>query len=237
MAEIKVLQNVHCEDLGIIYQVLKNYGFEPRYVQSYAGEAVPKALDDAVALIVMGGLMGVYEHARYPFLLEEMRLIEVALKAQKPVLGICLGSQLMAATLGAEVTQGVVKEIGWHKVELSDVGRGDSMWREVESSFVGYHWHGDVFELPTGAASLASSQHIACQAFSYGSNAYGLLFHMEITGKIIGDMVATFADELRQENLDGQEILARADENLPALQHRGRTFFQAWADQIVQAMS
>ena len=67
--------------------------------------------------------MGVYEHARYPFLLEEMRLIEVALKAQKPVLGICLGSQLMAATLGAEVTQGVVKEIGWHKVELSEVGR------------------------------------------------------------------------------------------------------------------
>ena len=123
MAQIKILQNVHCEDLGIIYQVLKNYGFESHYVQSYAGEAVPKALDDAVALIVMGGPMGVYEHARYPFLLEEMRLIEVALKAQKPVLGICLGSQLIAATLGAKVTQGAVKEIGWHKVELSEVGR------------------------------------------------------------------------------------------------------------------
>ena len=67
MAEIKVLQNVHCEDLGIIHPILKSYGFEPRYVQSYAGETVPQALDDAVALIVMGGPMGVYEHARYPF--------------------------------------------------------------------------------------------------------------------------------------------------------------------------
>ena len=237
MTEIKVLQNVHCEDLGIIHPILKSYGFEPCYVQSYAGETVPQALDDAVALIVMGGPMGVYEHARYPFLLEEMRLIEVALKAQKPVLGICLGSQLMAAVLGAEVTPGAVKEIGWHQVELSEVGRGDPMWREAESSFVGYHWHGDVFELPAGAAALAFSQHTDCQAFSYGSNAYGLLFHMEITSEIVGAMVATFADELRQENLDGREIVARTDAYLPTLQRQGRAFFRAWVGQVAPAAS
>ena len=217
MAAIKVLQHVHCEDLGIIAQILQSYGFEPQYVHSFAGESVPKTIEDAAGLIIMGGPMGVYDHARYPFLVDEIRLIEAALKAQKPVLGICLGGQLMAAALGAEVKRGAAKEIGWHKIELSEAGRGDWLWSGVESSFMGYHWHGDIFELPAGALSLAFSQHTCCQAFSYGRNAYGLLFHMEITKKIIRDMIVTFVDELRQENLDGQEILAQADEYLGSL--------------------
>ncbi len=236
MAKIWVLQHVHCENLGIIAQVLQGCGFEPHYVQTFAGEPVPEEMKDATGLIVMGGPMGVYDQDRYPFLKDEMRLIDQALKAEKPVLGVCLGSQLLAAVLGAEVKKGNAKEIGWHGVELSEEGRGDWLWSGVESSFMAYQWHGDVFDLPAGATSLAFSQLTSCQAFSYGRNAYGLLFHMEVTEKIIQDMVDTFAEELQEENLDGQEILAQAGQHLPALQRRGRAFFQAWAGLAVEAM-
>lgn len=101
--------------------------------------------------------MGVYEQDRYPFLSEEIRLIETALKQEKPLLGVCLGSQLLAAALGVKVTKGRKKEIGWHPVNLTDAATTDPLWGGVKSPFVAYHWHGDTFELPRAAVSLASS--------------------------------------------------------------------------------
>jgi GMP synthase (glutamine-hydrolysing) len=186
-------------------------------------------MDGAGCLILLGGPMGVYEAERYPFLADEIRLVERALREDKPVLGVCLGSQLLASALGAEVSPSGGKEIGWHPVTLTGAASNDPIWGEVESPLTAYHWHGDVFELPKGAVSLASSRQTECQAYRYGQNAYGILFHLEVTREIVEDMVAAFGDELRAEGLDGGAILSDTQRYLPELQRVGKGLFNRWA--------
>ncbi len=229
MSKVLALQHIPCETLGTIGDCLKSSGIVVEYIHTFKGQSIPRELGDFTGLIVMGGPMGVYDHHRYSFLLEEMRLIEHALKEDKPVFGVCLGSQLLAASLGTEVRKGKKKEIGWLGVKLTDAAAQDPLWKGVESPFIAYHWHGDIFELPNGAVSLASSELTACQAFRYGNSVYGFLFHMEVTQGIIQEMVESFRDELQEEKIDGASILLRAKENLPPLQLIGKKVFQRWA--------
>ena len=229
MTKVWVLQHVNCETLGTITDALQAVGIRHEYVRAFKGEPVPKEMGDGAGLIVMGGPMGVYEQNSHPFLADEMRLIEKALSEQKPILGVCLGSQLLAATLGAAVTKGERKEIGWYPVALTDACKSDPLWKGIESPFTAYHWHGDIFDLPHEAVSLASSALTKHQAFRYGHGAYGFLFHMEVTPTIIQDMVETFQNELLQAKVDGEEILRKAPNHLPQLQAIGRLVFQRWA--------
>ena len=229
MAKVWVIQHIVCETLGTIADALEGPGILYQYIRPFAGDRVPEEMGDASGLIVMGGPMGVYERDAYPFLADEMRLIEKALQAQVPILGVCLGSQLLAATLGAAVTKGQRKEIGWYPVTLADACKDDPLWSGAESPFTAYHWHGDVFELPSGATALASSAMTKHQAFRYDRNAYGFLFHMEVTTGMIRDMVNAFAEELREAKVDGKEILNRTAECLPPLQAIGQSVFQRWA--------
>jgi GMP synthase (glutamine-hydrolysing) len=185
-------------------------------------------MNDAAGLIVMGGSMSVYDHERFSFLLDEQHLIEQALKDEKPVLGVCLGSQLLAAILGAGVKKGIQKEIGWHQITLTEYATLDPLWKGVESRFMAYHWYGDIFELPGGAVSLASSELTPCQAFRYGETVYGFLFHMEVTEKIITDMVSAFQSELDEENINQASILQKAAAQLPKLQSIGEKVFRRW---------
>ncbi len=237
MSKIWVLQNAPPENLGIADQVLQSNGLAPAYVRTFAGEEVPRYMEDAAGLVILGGPMGVYERDRYPFIDAAMRLIDQALKQDKPILGICLGSQLLATALGARVTRGAHKEIGWYPIELQPAANQDPLVSGLEPSFMGYHWHGDIFELPDGATALASSAHTAYQAFSYGRAAYGVLFHMEVTAQIIADMVWAFADEVREAGLDGEQIKTDAAQHLPALHANGQTFFQNWATLCLAAIS
>src|ERR1700742_1861325 len=229
MERVYVLQHIDTEPLGTIGEAIAARGFEAEYVHGYEGEAIPKSLDDAAGVVVMGGPMGVYEQNEFPFLRDELRLIESALRDEKPVLGICLGSQLLAAALGAEVRKGGHKEIGWFPVSLTDAGRHDRLFEGVGQSFTAYVWHGDVFDLPSGAERLASSEQTTDQAFRFGKNAYGLLFHLEVTPQIITDMMTAFADELAEEKLDGQQIISQMPDHLPALESIGATVFKRWA--------
>ena len=230
--EVYVLQHIHCETLGTIADALKSKGIAAHYLRSFAGEPVPRDMADAAGLIIMGGPMGVYEQDLYPYLREELRLIETALRQGKPVLGVCLGSQLLAAALGAEVKPNTAKEIGWYPITLTDTARQDHLWKGVEPSFAAFHWHGDIFDLPQGAASLASSTLTPCQAYRYGTNAYGLLFHMEVTREQIALMVDTFQDELLTEGIDGRALVAQSERHLAAMQGIGATVYQRWADLV-----
>ena len=237
MNKIWVLQNAQPENLGIAGQVFQGCGLAPAYIHTFAGEEVPRYMDEAAGLVVLGGPMGVYEHDRYPFIDAATRLIDQALKEDKPVLGICLGSQLLATALGARVARGSQKEIGWYPIQRKPAASEDQLMGGLQPSFMGYHWHGDIFDLPKGATALASSARTAYQAFSYGRAAYGVLFHMEVTTQIIADMVRAFADEVREEGLDGEQIKADAAQHLPALHANGRTFFQNWATLCLEADS
>lgn len=229
MSRVLAIQHVRCETLGTIADALSAQGISVDAIRTFDGQLVPIGMGGADALIVLGGPMGVYEQDRHPFLRQEIRLIEEALRDEKAVLGICLGSQLLASALGAKVTKGKRKEIGWHPVRLTEAGRSDQLWTGLDPAFTAYHWHGDVFDVPPGAVALASSDLTECQAFRYGRQAYGVLFHMETTEKIVEDMVKTFSDELREEGIDGREIRDRAGDHMPKLQRIGRVVFGRWA--------
>jgi len=225
---VSIIQHHSCEDLGIIADTLSRAAISPRYIRSFEGQSVPKEIGDAAGLIVMGGPQSVYEQDKFPFLRDEMRLIEDALKHTRPVLSICLGSQLLAATLGANVYPGRQKEIGWHRISLTDFAANDALFLGEPSSLTAFHWHGDTFDLPRGATLLAYSALTARQAFRYGQNAYGLLFHMEVSLPQVLTMVETFADELQSAGLNGTAIKLNAHTYLPALQKIGREVFARW---------
>jgi GMP synthase (glutamine-hydrolysing) len=233
MSKVWVLQHIGCETLGTMADALEAAKVSVEQIRLFEGMPVPREMGDAAGLIIMGGPMGVYDDPHYPFLSDEIRLIKQVLKEEKPILGICLGSQLLAAALGAAVMPGEKKEIGWHPVQLTQEAQDDPLWSGIEPVFIGYHWHGDVFQLPEGAIPLARSKQTERQAFRYGPNAYGFLFHMEVTEKIIEEMVETFSEELIESRIDGGEIIRKIPDHLPRLQEVGGTVFQRWAKLIV----
>jgi GMP synthase (glutamine-hydrolysing) len=226
--EVIVLQHAPCETLGTIENALAESHTDIRVVRSYAEEPVPGSMAGAAGLIVMGGPMGVYEETRFPFLRHELNLIQRALADAVPVLGVCLGSQLLATALGAPVRKGLRKEIGWHPVYLEPAASDDPLFREAPLGFDAFHWHGDVFDLPTGAVRLAHSSLTECQGFRYGENAYGILFHVEVTPDTAADMIYTFSDELREEGIDAVELARKTKSGIAALQKVGPGVFSNW---------
>jgi GMP synthase-like glutamine amidotransferase len=223
------IQHIACETPGLIAEVLAAQGVALETVRTFLGEPVPRVIDRYDGLIVIGGPMGVYEQDQHPFLTDEIHLLQDAVRRDVPVLGVCLGSQLLAAALGAPVTPGPRKEIGWFPVTLSSQARERDPWRVLPRIFTALHWHGDVFALPNGAVTLASSGLTTHQAFQYGPAAFGILFHLEITEAILAGMVATFAEELRHAGIDGREIISQAANFLPELNVLGRALFLNWA--------
>jgi GMP synthase (glutamine-hydrolysing) len=185
----------------------------------------------AGGLIVMGGPQGVYETEQHPYLKDEMRLIENALKDNRPVMGVCLGSQLLAAALGAKVYRGAHREIGWHSVRLSAEAKSDRLLKGVPEEFTAFHWHGDVFDLPRDSVALASSEITPLQAFRHGDNAYGFLFHLEVTEASVNAMVREFTDEVKHASLRAA-ILGSVEDNLEKLAEIGDTVFSRWASPI-----
>ncbi len=228
MRQVVVVQHAEVEKPGIIAGALASHGYSIQPVLTFNAQPMPRDLGGAQALVVMGGPMSVCEQDRYPFLRDEIRLIEKTLRDGKPVLGVCLGSQLLAAALGAAVRKGQ-KEIGWYPVTLTEQAAEDLLLRGIERSFTACHWHGDVFDLPRKAVSLAASSRTECQAFRYGHNAYGFLFHLEMTPDTLEAMARTFASELKEEGIESEEIVRRGHECLPDLKKIGNSVFERWA--------
>jgi len=218
--------------LGTMEDVLRGQQVGFTYIQTHVGEPVPREMADQAGLIAMGGPMGVYELAKYPFLRDEMRLIECALKLGRPVLGVCLGSQLLAAVLGAEVKKGERKELGWHAVTHTESATHNTLFTGVRTEFWPFHWHGDVFSLPRQAVGLASSRQTPYQAFLYGKNAYGMLFHLEVTREQISQMLLDFADELHEAGGTATEITEQIPIHLPVLQEIAGGVFGRWASLV-----
>ncbi len=232
-AEVIVLQHVGCETIGSIEESLRSRNITARVIQLFDGQPVPSSLGSSSGLIVMGGPMGVYDHERFPHLIDEMRLIEATARGGKPVLGICLGSQLLAAALGARVKSSGRQEIGWHPVTLASAAKTDPLWTDIPTTFTALHWHGDIFDLPAEAELLASSQMTEHQAFRYGKNAYGLLFHLEVTASGIEGMATAFPDDLKKVGLTRASLIEQSQIHLPTLADIGEKVFGRWANEVV----
>jgi GMP synthase-like glutamine amidotransferase len=181
---IHYFQHVTFEGLGAIADWAKAKGHTVTVTKWYDNPILPSLLDVDM-LIVMGGPMGVYEEDIYPWLITEKAFIREAIAADKPVLGICLGAQLIAAALGARVYPNQQKEIGWFPVQFND-GTTPTV----------LHWHGDTFDLPENAILLAES--VACknQAYQYGEKVIGLQFHFEMTPEALDVMISHCEHEL-----------------------------------------
>src|SRR5437870_5378944 len=185
-----VLRHVQTEGLGLLANVLRDRGIHHRYLDLPRGEAPPKDIRALGGLIVLGGPMAVYEADRHPFLRTETELVERALTAGRPMLGICLGAQLIASVLGARFYAGDRREVGWAPITLTEDGRDDAVFGLMEPTLTVFHLHGDTYELPPDARNLASSAAYEQQAFRFGDLVYGIQFHLEFTETIIGRLVA-----------------------------------------------
>jgi len=195
------------------------------------------ALAGMSGLIVLGGPMGVYESDRHPRLLDEQELIRSALASRVPVLGICLGSQLLASALGARVYPAPAKEIGWYDVTLEREAASDPLLAGAPERFKALHWHGDVFDLPGGAVPLARSAVTRHQAFAYGGVAWGLLFHLEAGVEEVQKMAAGFPDEVATVDGGAERLLADAARYWTGTAEVGRHVLSRWLGLLVRESS
>ncbi len=193
-SEVLVVQHAQSEGLGLLAQAIAGHRLSARVVRTFCGEPVPRRAAEARAIVILGGPMGVYESDRFPHLADEIALAADALARDVPILGVCLGSQILAAAAGGRVYRGPEREIGWFPVTLSPEGRIDPVVGALPAETVVFHWHGDTFDLPKGGVLLASSRLYAHQAFRLGRCAYGVQFHPEITPEMV-DLWVSLAGE------------------------------------------
>ncbi|MCW5983096.1 MAG: hypothetical protein KIT09_33715 [Bryobacteraceae bacterium] len=180
---VLVFRHIGMEHLGLIAPQLEAAGVDYDYVDLYRDPAAPVDLQDAGGFIFLGGPMSANDEL--PYLRRELGYIEMALVAGRPVLGLCLGAQLIAKALGAKVYPNPVKEIGWGTIHRTEAGHRDTLLGSFDDPETVLHWHGETFDLPTAATWLAYSDNCRHQAFRYGSNVYGLQFHLEATPDMV----------------------------------------------------
>jgi GMP synthase (glutamine-hydrolysing) len=189
---VLILKNISTEGPGTIEDFLCEQAIVYRTVE-LEKEAVPKA-EEFDTLVMLGGPMSVNEEEIYPYIKKEMELVREFIAAGKRVFGVCLGAQIMAKALGAKVYEGPEKEIGWYDIELTEDGIRDPLMKKLAvhpragdfwRRFRVFHWHGETFDIPPGAARLAKSALYANQAFRYGNDAYAFQFHIEVKKEMI----------------------------------------------------
>ena len=193
---VHCLQHVAFEGPGRIAHWLEQRGHHLSLTHPYRGETLPK-VDSFDWLVIMGGPMNVYEHRTYPWLMQEKLFIESAIKADKTILGICLGAQLLADVLGGKVFQNREKEIGWWPIQFSPFDFSREFFGETAPEETVFHWHGDTFSPPPGARALAFSAGCSDQAFAFGSRVVGLQFHIESTLATIEALIEHCGGELK----------------------------------------
>jgi GMP synthase-like glutamine amidotransferase len=192
---IHYYQHVIHEGLGHIEEWISSSGHSLTATRFFERTQVPE-ISDIDWLIVMGGPMSVHDEMQFPWLADEKRFIRQAIEAGKTVLGICLGSQLIAASLGAKVFKNKEKEIGWFDIEFTPFAQSADLFSDMGSKLKVFHWHGDTFDLPENAIHLASSAGCKNQAFIYKNRVLAFQFHLEQTRDLLLEMIAGGRDEL-----------------------------------------
>ena len=230
-----VLQHIACEPPAAFEDELRSRGLDLVRVELDEGDALPEWRQFA-GLVVMGGPMGAYEEAAHPWLAAEKQLIREAAQAGHPVWGVCLGAQLLASALEADVYPGPQAEVGVLPVELTAAASQDPVFGEAPRSFPTLQWHGDTFDLPDGATLLASSPEYANQAFVY-QRAYALQFHLEVSPTLADEWgeVPAYAQSLEAILGPGalERLVAEVAEHASTTVPLARAVFGRWLERVV----
>ena len=219
---VAVVRHVPFEHLGRIAPALASRGILIDYAE--------EGREEAAGLIFMGGPMSANDDL--PFIREELALIERAARAGTPLLGICLGAQLIAKALGAKVYRNPVKEIGWYPVFWNEAAGSDALLAGLSGPETVFHWHGETFDLPAGATWLARSEACRHQAYRVGSNVYGFQFHLEVTPEMIADWTA---QDLNCGDVRELEAPPDPYANAERLRELSGLVFGRWADLVVES--
>ena len=228
---VRVIQHMAGEGPGLIAVALERQSIAIETTRVDLGEPVPADLGDAVGLVVLGGTMGVYEADQFPHLRDELRLIEATMRAGAPVLGVCLGSQLLAAALGARVAPAPTKEIGWFTVTPKPAAAADPAVRPAarELRDPALARRRVRAARGVGATSLASSVKTEHQAFRHGDRSYGILFHLEATAPEVQAMDDASLKELADAGVSTAELFAETGRWADAAAAIGVPLFERWA--------
>lgn len=226
MKRCVAVRHVAFEHLGVFEQPLLEAGFTINYVQAGVVPMTDAVWENAQLAVVLGGPIGVGEEDAYPFLLDERAMVAARLASGLPLLGVCLGAQLMAAALGARVYAGPRKEIGWGAVDITPAGMRGPL-AELAGAPV-LHWHGDTFDMPEGCESLASTPLTPHQAFRCGRGQLALQFHAEMDADLMETWLIGHRCELAQTGVDPRLVRADAIRLGKAARLAGQTFLHRW---------
>jgi GMP synthase (glutamine-hydrolysing) len=231
---VLVLQHIACEPPGVFEDVLRERGAELHRVELDEGDQLPdwRAFD---AIVAMGGPMSATDDSAHPWLADEKRLISEATRAGKPYWGVCLGVQLLAASLGARVYPGGEPEVGLLPVSLTGEARSDPVFGEAPHELVTLQWHGDTFDLPEGAVRLAGSPAYPNQAFRF-KRAYGVQFHLEVSAEMAREWAQVPEYVTSLERTLGAEaapaFLVAIEDRADEMRTVGRALFERWLDRV-----
>ena len=226
MIRIVYLQHVPFEGLGSIDGWAQRNGYVVTGQRLFESGTLP-VLSEFDWLIVMGGPMGVHDEETYPWLNDEKRLIDQAVDAGKVVIGICLGAQLIAEVLGARVFRNAYPEIGWFPIKLH-MDNGPDALKDLPDTIEAFHWHGDTFDLPSGAVTIGSSEGCPNQGFVYANHVYAFQFHLEVTPEGAQELIRNCSEEMVEgryiqttEQITGDpERFTRANRYMSRILHR-----------------
>ena len=234
--DVLVLQHIACEPPGAYEDVLREQDATLHRIEVDAGDELPDWREFS-AIVAMGGPMSANDDDALPWLADEKALIAEAVRAGMPFWGVCLGVQLLAASLGARVYAGAEPEVGVLSVELTEEGRADPVFSALPAALPALQWHGDTFDLPPGAVRLAGSPAYPNQAFRF-ANAYGVQFHLEVTSEMAREWmdVPEYANALER-TIGGETMLREVDESAAEMLEHGRALFAHWLDSVVRTSS
>jgi len=226
MQNAVAIYHVAFEDAGTLGPVLDERVIGLTYLQAGVDDLSPAL--DADLLLVLGGPIGIYAIDRYPFLKDELAIIEKAVKKGVPVVGICLGAQALAAVLASRVYPGPQAELGWDELALTDEGKASPLG--VLEGLRVLNWHGDTFDLPAGATRLASTPLTPNQAFSYGPKVLALQFHVELPERDMERWLIGHTLELAKNNVNLAEMRSATARYAPPTNVASRKLFNTWLD-------
>ena len=229
------VRHVAFEDLGSLEEVLRAREISVRYVEAGIDDLASIAPEAADLAIVLGGPIGVYEIEQYPFLVQEIEWLRARLSRDLPTVGICLGAQMMAAALGAQVYSGKAgKEIGWAPLEPGPHAREFPFIAPLLDGRTSVlHWHGDTFDLPAGARHIAGTQRYPNQAFAWGRNGLALQFHLEVQARRLESWFIGHACEISGvRELSPQQLRRDTAQHAAALESMAPAIWNSWLDSL-----